>query len=208
MEYYSYGNRCAVDLNAFNLPISHEEALKILEARGHHQIHINFKIMTSLLRELIGYAKYKRGAGSDKAPDFVDCSSLTQWIYRRRGINIARYSIQQRNDARLTLGADQVSAGDLVFTTGRQNYYEFDPRDNVGHVGFATEDGTVIHASNEENGVIETPFTEFFEQNPRGIRRIITNDEELITLESAVGSFVRSSEEFKWIIRQSLPMPS
>src|SRR3989338_2904939 len=93
MEYRAVRNRCAVDLNSFDLPISRGEALAILAGKGFRIIEVD---LVALARECIGKSRYWRGARPSQAPAVVDCSSFMKWLYGERGIWLPRLSIEQR----------------------------------------------------------------------------------------------------------------
>lgn len=203
MNYHPVGNRIVVDLSSFELLISNEEALSILIQKGFKVVGID---IISLARALVGHARYQRGADPDKAPAIVDCSSLMIWLYEQRGINLPRYSIEQRDFGEIVSG--EPKAGDLVFMSGKKDYYWNDPNDGTGHVGIATGEGTVIHAANSELGVIESTFEDFIgdETKFRGIRRYLDN-ERVLTLEMPPSRKARYPRDLRWLILQTQPSP-
>lgn len=201
MAYRGVGNRCAVDLNSLRLPISREMALSILTSK-------NFRILTcdsiTLARSCIGISRYRRGARLCEAPQVVDCSSFVKWIYGQRGVWLPRRSIQQRELGE-AIGLDEVIAGDIVFVSGRTDYFFNDPADGVGHVGIVTGDNTVIHAANRKVGIIESSIQKFVDKDKfRGARRYIPKDKEVITLEVPIEREVEIADDIRWIVLQSL----
>ncbi len=203
MEYRATGTRCAVDLTELNLPITDLEAMIILERKGFRTVEVDLSVTA---QSCVGVSVYRRGAKSTEAPGIVDCSSLVRWIYRQRGIWLPRRSIQQREYG-TPVPPDQVSAGDLVFTSGYMNYWINDPTDGVGHVGIVTNTGSVIHAANKRTGVIESSFDDFIEQGSafRGARRLIPQGRTVQTLQVPPTREVDTSDDLRWIILQSLP---
>ncbi len=202
MHYRAAHNRCAVILDDLRLPISKEEALAIL-------LRKNFSVVTidiiELARTCLGTSLYRRGARVAEAPEIVDCSSLTKWLYGMRGIWLPRRSIQQRAYG-MTVHPDQLIAGDLVFTSGWIDYYDDDPSDGVGHVGIVTKNKMVIHAANKHVNVVETPIEQFIDEKRfRGARRYLPNGIETITFETPLNREVEISDDIRWIILQSLP---
>ena len=200
MIYRAVGNRCAVDLNDLQLPISLDQALSILEQIGCKRIEI---VLISLARSVLG-ATYRRAARLKEAPQVFDCSSLVKWLYGQKGIWIPRRSIQQREMGTPVNPCD-IRDGDIVFVSGHIDYYYSDPTDGVGHVGIATRDGTVVHAANRKVGVIESPYEEFTSKGLRGIRRFIPETREVYTFETPPEREVEWSDDFRWIILQNLP---
>jgi cell wall-associated NlpC family hydrolase len=199
--YRAVAGRCAVDLSSMKLPISKMETLAILEKAGFEVLTVDLIV---LARQCIGKSLYRRGAKPSQAPDIVDCSSFVKWLYVQRGIWLPRRSIQQREIGQ-GVGLDQVRIGDLVFGSGPINYYIDDPSDNVGHVGIATADSTVIHAAKQKVGVVESPLSSFADETQfRGARRYIPEDREVLTLSIPPEREVETEDDIKWIILQSL----
>jgi cell wall-associated NlpC family hydrolase len=74
-----------------------------------------------------------------RIPSGIDCSGLTQLVYKIKGIPIPRDSWQQAEAGRSVDFIDQAEPGDLVF---------FDnDRGIISHVGMILSRGLVIHAS-------------------------------------------------------------
>jgi hypothetical protein len=203
VEYRSVGNRCAVNLDSLHLPISREKIITMLNLKGFILLNVD---MIALARECLEKSRYRRGARLFEAPLIVDCSSLMKWLYAQRGIWLPRRSIQQREVGE-AVGLNEIMAGDLVFVSGWIDYYYDNPANGVGHVGMATGENTVIHASNSETNIIESPLEKFIggENRFRGARRYIPNGVEVLTLETPAGREVEIADDIRWIILQSLP---
>ncbi|HYF04739.1 MAG TPA: NlpC/P60 family protein [Patescibacteria group bacterium] len=180
MEHRAVGNRCAVNLEELGLPFSQIVALDILTDLGFKILEID---LVALARERIGISTYQRGIAAHEAPQIVDCSSFIKWLYAERGIWLPRRSIQQRELGEI-VNLDQILPGDVIFTSGAQNYFHNDPADGVGHVGLATGQDTVIHAASRELGVVESELGSFVGNSFRGARRYISKDLKVLTLES------------------------
>jgi cell wall-associated NlpC family hydrolase len=74
-----------------------------------------------------------------RIPSGIDCSGLTQLVYKIHGIPIPRNSWQQAETGRVIDFIDEAEPGDLVF---------FDnDRGKISHVGMILSRGLVIHAS-------------------------------------------------------------
>lgn len=202
MEYRAVKNRCAVILDSLNLPISHEEILNILNNKGFRVVQVD---ITSLARQCVGTSKYQRGAKIFEAPLVFDCSSFMKWLYGMRGIWLPRRSIQQRELGEI-VKITEIIAGDVVFVSGWIDYYHDDPANGVGHVGIATGDGTLVHAANKKDGIIETSLHEFVGKDKfRGARRYIPKSAEVLTLETPADREVEIADDIRWIVLQSLP---
>lgn len=155
----------------------------------------------ALARQCVRTSQYCRGARLAAAPGLVDCSSLIKWLYGQRGIWLPRRSIQQRECGR-SVPIDDLSPGDVVFVSGRINYYRTDPSDGVGHVGLATGEGTIIHAANKRVHVIESSVDEFVGDAFRGARRYIPKGRTVRTFRTPFGSEIESSDDIRWRILQ------
>jgi len=204
MEYRAVGNRCAVNLDSLLLPVSRNEAICVLGKKGFRIVQVDIVL---LARQCVGASRYRRGARLFEAPAVVDCSSFVKWLYAQRGIWLPRRSVQQRE-----LGEEvalaEIVPGDLVFASGRIDYYRDNPQDGVGHVGIATGDKTVIHAANSREHVIENPLAAFAEEKKfRGVRRYIANGADVLTLETPAGREVEVADDIRWIILQTLSKP-
>ncbi len=201
MKYFAVKNRCAVDLESLNLPISREETLQILCRKGFEFVNVD---VIELARECVANSKYSRGARLKDAPSTVDCSSLIKWLYGMRGIWLPRRSIQQRELGE-SVDLDYLCSGDVVFVSGWIDYYNNDPNDGVGHVGIATGEGSVIHAGGKDVGVIESSIKNFVgETKFRGIRRYIPKNSEVLTLITPPNREIEMSDDIRWVVLQSL----
>lgn len=199
MEYRAVAGRCAVDLSS--MPVPPLEALAIFTALGFEHVQVN---LVELARSLVGVSQYRRGARLREAPDVFDCSSFTKYLYAKAGIWLPRRSIQQRAFGYIVEG--DIKAGDLVFCSGRIDYFETDPSDGVGHVGLATGEGAVVHAANKLLGVVESSLPDFLgkPEDYRGIRRFIASD-HVITIEPPPGREIETADDLKWVILQRMP---
>lgn len=206
MEYRAVGNRCAVNLDSLCLTISREEILITLAHVGFNLIEVD---IVWLARGCIGKSVYLRGARPGEAPAVVDCSSFIKWLYSMRGIWLPRRSIQQYKLGE-AVELDQLIAGDIVFISGRIDYYHDDPANGIGHVGIATGEGTIIHAAGKESGVVESSIGDFMNVADgttkfRGARRYIPKGSEVLTFETPAYREVEIADDLRWIILQSLP---
>lgn len=194
------GRRCAVDLKKLDLPVNDHTALEILRTKGYSRVEVD---LDSLGTALIGKSRYRRGANSQDAPEIVDCSSLTKWLYAQNGIWLPRHSIDQRDYLGEAVTCDNAQSGDLAFVRGYRNYYWSDPNDAVGHVGMVTARRTVIHAASAKAGIVESALDSFLGKEQSGIRRF-PNFSNLITLESPPNRIVECSSAFRWLVLQNL----
>ncbi|MBI5530752.1 MAG: C40 family peptidase [Candidatus Doudnabacteria bacterium] len=199
MWHQSVGDKIAVNLASLKLPISDSAALDILESMGFLRCDMS---VTAIARGLVGKSQYRRGANPYLAPEIVDCSSMTKWIFGEIGIWMPRHSIDQRDMGRRVTKPRE---GDLVFTSGWRNYYWDDQNDGVGHVGIVTKDSTVIHAANSKVGVVETKLKMFCHdpKNLRGITRILATTDRFLTLRMTK-RIAETSQELRWIILQHI----
>jgi NlpC/P60 family len=201
MIYRAVGDRCAVDVDSLQVPLSSGEIIAWLKKKEFRILDID---LMGLARGCIGNSRYRRGASILEAPAVVDCSSFTKWLYAQCGIWLPRRSIQQR-DRGEPVELSHVIAGDLIFVSGWINYYHHDPADGVGHVGIVTERGTVIHAANHRVGIVESPLEAFVGNDEfRGARRYVPKTKEVLTVQAPHDRLVEISDDIRWMILQSL----
>ena len=202
MEYRAVGDRCAVDLDLLHLPVSNKVALAILIKKGFKILEVN---LVDLARQCIKTSKYRRGVKPSEAPARVDCSSFIKWLFGQRGIWLPRRSIQQRELGE-SVSFEEIARDDVVFASGWIDYYHDNSLDGVGHVGIATGEETVIHAANNKANVVESSLKSFASKAGfRGIRRYVSRDKTVLTLETPTAREVEIADDMRWIILQSLP---
>jgi len=106
-----------------------------------------------------------------RIPSGIDCSGLTQLVYKIHGIPIPRDSWQQAEAGRSIDFIDEAEPGDLVF---------FDnDRGRISHVGMIFSKGLVIHASGrvridtiDHQGIFKSEINGY-SHKLRTIRRIV-----------------------------------
>lgn len=109
-----------------------------------------------------------------RIPSGIDCSGLTQLVYKIHGKQIPRDSILQSGKGEIIDFIDSAEAGDLVFFD--------DERGQIGHVGMIISRGLVIHASGrvridaiDHQGIYRTD-TGAYTHHLRMIRRLQVMD--------------------------------
>lgn len=200
MEYRAVGSRCAFDFEC--LPEEARRwALEILEAKGFVPVEVD---ILDLARKCVGVSCYAKRPQPTQAPGTVNCSSLIKWLYGQCGIWLPRRAIQQR-DMGMWVSQEEMKAGDLIFATGRIDFYREDPHDGVGHVGLVTERGTVIHAKGIRSGVVEeSPRRLLSPSRFRGVRRLVDQTHHVMTFEIPGTTFVETSDDIMWLIIENL----
>lgn len=116
--------------------------------------------------DLVARAKRKLGdpyVYGATGPNSFDCSGLIQETYGEVGIKIPRTSEEQWRFG-TAVGADELQAGDLVFTAGSDG-----TASNPGHVGMYDGAGGVIQAPHTGTDVQVTPLKDF---GATGFRRM------------------------------------
>jgi len=99
--------------------------------------------------------KYEFGTSAYSQSGTFDCSSFTQYVFDRFGVDLPRVARAQSEKGRF-VARDALQAGDLLFfyVPGR-----FKSNETVGHVGIYMGNGNMIHASPKpEDGVQVTPI--------------------------------------------------
>jgi hypothetical protein len=201
MIYQSVGNRCAIDFAEFNLNISDGECINILSKLGFVKTEVD---LISLARKYLGVSEYRLSSKISEAPQAFNCSGLVKWLYSLKGIWLPRRAVQQ-SECGTEIARNDLRAGDLVFRTSFRSYYRTNPAESVGHVGLATNDGTVIRAVSKKVGIVESDFDDFVDKyQVRKIKRIIPSDAKVHTFIIPQDTEVESSDDIFWILLQSL----
>lgn len=115
--------------------------------------------VAAFARQWVGYPYV--WAGNDLNTG-VDCSGFTQQVYLHFGIQLNRVADGQRINGIPVTSIDDAKAGDLFFY-GDSGY-------SADHVALYLGDGTVIHASSPEYGIIISPINY---RSPIAIVRVI-----------------------------------
>ena len=74
-----------------------------------------------------------------RSPLGIDCSGLSQMVYRLQGINLPRDAYQQAEIGTTVVKLEESEAGDLAFFENNEG--------KIVHVGIIMENNYVIHAS-------------------------------------------------------------
>jgi cell wall-associated NlpC family hydrolase len=96
-------------------------------------------------------------------PNAFDCSGLTQYVYRKFGIDISRTTYTQVGEG-VKVNRCDLKAGDLVF---------FDTEGSTSHVGIYVGDGEFIHAPRSGKPVMVSSLSDgYYSQRYSTARRI------------------------------------
>ena len=98
-------------------------------------------------------------------PSGFDCSGYVQYVFKARGINLDRTTIQQYRHGTYVSKANLIP-GDLVFF---QNTY----REGISHVGIYIGNGQFIHASSSKGVTISYLSNSYWTSHYYGARRIL-----------------------------------
>jgi len=111
-----------------------------------------------LQKRLVYFAKkhlgkpYKYGAKPNQAPKIFDCSSFTQYLYKRIGIDLPRSALDQAHLGKLiNLKKENLQPGDLIFIKSSWGHYNPEFLQGIGHVAIYIGNGKIIHAKWEKN---------------------------------------------------------
>lgn len=135
------------------------------------------RLLVGLAQKYLG-RPYKYGAKPADAPRFFDCSSFTQFLYKRVGVKIPRTALEQI-DAGKEVVKNKLQPGDLVFCKGIVGRYNEKHPDGVGHVALYVGQGKIVHAKSvKKNGkevgaIVAQDITNFFKNGWRGARRLL-----------------------------------
>lgn len=113
------------------------------------------KTSTKLLKKQLG-KKYVWGA---TGPKTFDCSGLTTYAFKKKGVKIPRRAIQQSKVGK-KVSRKNLKKGDLVFFDTSKRKKGF-----VNHVGIYLGNNKFIHASSAKKKVIITSLNKSFYKN-------------------------------------------
>lgn len=203
VNYRAVGTRCAVDIGelaqALNLP--EDRVACLLAQNGFDMCRAD---PVPWARRLVGQANYHCDAPFNSAPLLVNCSSLIKWVYHQCGIWLPKLAVQQKRfTAAHPVKLRELEAGDLVFRTGRHNYWypDEDIGQSVGHVGLATSRHTIIHAT-KWDGVRETSLESFLGKRPhRGATRVLPAKRRILTLVCNTVPGIEYSEDVLFLLQ-------
>lgn len=186
---YGTNGRCALDLSTLNVPVTKEEALKILKKRGFKSIESN---IGNLSRQRLDGTKYKRHARQDQAPKLVDCRTFIIWLYAETGILLSTAALFESG---CPINRSFMRMGDIILITDKT-------APSGRHVGMAYDDNHVIHAQKGMNIAFQK-FDQFL-----GSEKIIkivrlTNMESLATFECPSRKGITCSTDLELIIRKA-----
>ncbi len=111
--------------------------------------------IVELAKQLIG-KPYKYGAQPEEAPDFFDCSSFIQYIFKEVGVEFPRSTILQAEQG-AAVNLKDIQPGDLLFIHGVRGFYNRKFPQGIGHVILYIGNGRTIHAASrrvQENPVV------------------------------------------------------
>jgi cell wall-associated NlpC family hydrolase len=126
-------------------------------------------LLSEEAKKLLG-VPYKYGAKSEEAPKFFDCSSLTQYLYKKIGVELPRSSILQAVAGKeIFYPQEKLEVGDLIFFRGQRGHYNDElfpnhPPVYIGHVAVYIGDEKIIHATGSAGKVVEENLKEFIKR--------------------------------------------
>lgn len=202
---------CAFNLREASTLLRRCEAgiLRLLKKRGYEvKGTLEPGEIIERARQLIGQAKYRRGAKLEEAPNAFDCSSFVIHLYEQAGVWLPRLSIQQSyysvgHEIRDPLA--RLQALDIIFTKGWINRYICQPKEGIGHAVLYTgnEFHTVIHAANKRRGIVEDSADNWI-KNSAKIVRLIAQPRHWIIVALPQRKKFNSSDDIFWDLTYGL----
>lgn len=121
-------------------------------------------------KSYIGKVSYVFGADSvDNG--VADCSSFTQAVFKKNGLNIGRNTEAQWGKG-TAVKKDDLKAGDLVFF---RDTYPSGYKDGVSHVGIYIGGGEFIHNSSNKGVTTSKLDNSYYKSHYLGAKRITPN---------------------------------
>lgn len=132
---------------------------------------------------------YKYGAKPSEAPKVFDCSSFTQYLYKKIKIPLPRTALDQASVGTVVDPRHQtLQIGDLLFTKGKWGHYNPEFPGGIGHVGIYIGNERIMSAKHafvkgkEAGRVIEEKLSVFLEKNDLVvIKRILPTKSSMVS---------------------------
>jgi len=134
--------------------------------------------LITLAKSLIG-KPYKYGATPEEAPEFFDCSSFIQYIFKQIGIILPRSTILQAEHGE-EVRLEDLEPGDLLFFHGERGFYNSKFPQGIGHVILYIGDNKTIHAASRR--VQENPVKEVGEVEEQTLNEVTEKCKPLIVI--------------------------
>ena len=129
------------------------------------------KKLVKIAKSLIG-KKYKYGAKPEEAPEYFDCSSFIQYLFKQINIQLPRCSIEQIEYGK-SIELEDIKPGDLVFFKGGKFHVNERWPNGVGHVALYIGKGKIIHAFGNRKQVCISNLKDMMHYELRAIKRIL-----------------------------------
>lgn len=136
------------------------------------------KKLLTLARGNLG-KPYKYGAKPEEAPNFFDCSSLIQYLYKQIDVDLPRTALDQTSRGVEIKKNDKLEIGDLIFIKGSWGHYNPEFPDGIGHVviyigGSKTISARYARYLKTDGKVVEESVNDYLSRNDfRLIKRIL-----------------------------------
>lgn len=127
--------------------------------------------VADLAEDSVGKIKYSFGASSigKDGKGTADCSSFTQWLFEKMGLNIGRTTEQQYMQGS-SIEKKDLKKGDLVFF---KNTYNSGYKDGVSHVGVYIGNNQFVHNSSGKGGTtVSSLDSAYYKSHYLGAKRI------------------------------------
>ena len=120
-------------------------------------------------QNLIGKVRYSFGA-DNVAGGVADCSSFTQYVFKKNGLAIGRDTeAQYTNPQSKSVNKSELMAGDLIFF---RDTYPSGKKDGVSHVGIYIGNGQFVHNSSSKGVTVNNLSETYYAEHYLGARRV------------------------------------
>lgn len=136
-------------------------------------------------QNLVGKVRYKFGA-DNVTGGVADCSSFTQYVYKKNGFNIGRNTEAQYSQGTAVKRQD-LKAGDLVFF---HSTYPSGYKDGVSHVGIYIGNGRFVHNSSSKGVTVNNLSDSYYAEHYLGARRVNGATENTVSTKIPVAGTV------------------
>lgn len=107
---------------------------------------------------------YRLGAPSGST-SYFDCSSFTQYVFKKNGVSLPRTSKEQYNKGK-KVHRSSLSKGDLVFFTGSSGK-------GIGHVAIYAGNNKILHTYGKTGVTVSSLSTSYWNNHYVTARRVL-----------------------------------
>ena len=141
-----------------------------------------------LAKSMVGRPYIYGASVSFDAPQAVDCSSFTSYVFSQSGVQIPRMSVDQYFYGQ-QVDIKDIQPGDLIFSNSKKGKIHYESKDflkgmkvpnGIDHCGIYLGSGKIIHATIEKDKVVIEELKKSLSfKNITGVCRVLSKNDDL-----------------------------